>query len=127
MSEYQFVEKPLLAQLKSLGWKVLDLGGGIPQDPATSLRDNFREVVIKALFIQSVKQLNVVSEGEHKGQPWLTDEQLERIYNDFTHFGTHQLLAANQQFLQWLSDYQVDKNHLTGCLLYTSPSPRDRG
>ncbi|WP_281561161.1 HsdR family type I site-specific deoxyribonuclease [Thalassomonas sp. RHCl1] len=114
MSEYQFVEKPLLAQLATLGWKVLDLGEGIPQDPATSLRDNFRQTILKAVFIKAVSQLNLVAEGEHKGKPWLTDEQLEAIYEDFTRFGTDKLLAANQQFLKWLADYQVDKNHLTG-------------
>jgi len=114
VSEYQFVEKPLLAQLKSLGWKVLDLGEGIPQDPATSLRDDFRETVIKALFIKAVYQLNLVTEGKHKGQPWLTDEQLHSIYDDFTCLGSDKLLAANQQFLAWLTDYQVDKNHVTG-------------
>lgn len=114
MSEYQFVEQPLLAQLNSLGWKVLDLGEGIPQDPATSLRDDFRETVIKALFVQAVYRLNLIAEGEHKGKPWLTDEQLNTIYDDFIRLGSDKLIAANQQFLTWLSDYQVDKNHITG-------------
>ena len=46
MSEYKFVEIPLLNQLGSMGWQVIEQASGIPSDPAKSLR-SFREVVIK--------------------------------------------------------------------------------
>mgnify|MGYP000830851071 CR=1 FL=1 len=42
----------------------------------------------------------------------------------------HQRLRAEQeQRGQTLSDYITDilREHFEGCLLYTSPSPRDRG
>lgn len=52
MSEYRFVEKPLLAQLEALGWDVIDQGEGIPTDSTMSQRTDFREVVLKDIFKQ---------------------------------------------------------------------------
>jgi len=52
MSEYQFVEKPLLNQLGAMDWRVIEQPSGIPTDPAKSLRASFREVVIKARVYQ---------------------------------------------------------------------------
>ena len=52
MSEYQFVEKPLLNQRASMDWKVIEQPAGIPTDPIKSLRTSFREVVIKSEFIK---------------------------------------------------------------------------
>lgn len=43
MSEYQLVERPLLTQLESMGWSVIDQAPGIPQDPTKSLRTDFRQ------------------------------------------------------------------------------------
>ena len=114
MSEFTLVEKPLLTQLKSIGWKVFELGEGIPQDPATSLRDNFRQVVLKDVFKSAINNLNIVEDGKYKGEHWLTEEQLESLYKAFTDFGTDKLLAANQEFLQRLKHFQLEKNHLTG-------------
>lgn len=54
MSEYQFVEKPLLTQLDSMGWHIIDQGEGVPKNPAASLRNSFREVVLKEIFSKSV-------------------------------------------------------------------------
>ncbi len=47
MSEYTFVEKPLLNQLASMGWQVIDQGEGVPKDSTVSLRSSFREVVLR--------------------------------------------------------------------------------
>ncbi|OUS09084.1 deoxyribonuclease HsdR [Gammaproteobacteria bacterium 42_54_T18] len=109
MSEYQFVEKPLLNQLASMGWQVIEQGAGIPKDPAKSLRTSFREVVIKAEFISTVRAINV-----HDGNPWLTDEQLEGLYEDFTNFGVRSLLENNQEFIKRLTKWQADENVVTG-------------
>ncbi len=46
MSEYQSVERPLLTQLTSMGWRVIDQGQDIPKDPAKSLLSNFREYLL---------------------------------------------------------------------------------
>jgi type I restriction enzyme R subunit len=104
MSEYQFVEKPLLNQLASMGWLVIDQGEGVPKNPATSLRSTFREVILKETFIQSVKAIN----------SWVTDKQLEQLYQDVTDLGTHKLLEANQEFLSRLYKWQLDENTVTG-------------
>ncbi len=109
MSEYQFVEKPLLNQLASMNWTVIDQPAGIPTDPSKSLRASFREVVIKSEFIKSVHAINL-----HVGKPWLTPEQLEGLYEDFTNFGVRSLLENNQQFIERLNKWQVDENVITG-------------
>jgi type I restriction enzyme R subunit len=109
MSEYQFVEKPLLNQLASMDWTVIEQPSGIPTDPAKSLRTSFREVVIKSEFIKSVNAINL-----HEGKSWLTLEQLEDLYEDFTNFGVRSLLENNQQFIERLNKWQVDENVITG-------------
>ncbi len=109
MSEYQFVEKPLLNQLASMDWTVVEQSAGIPTDPARSLRTSFREVVIRSEFIKAVNSINL-----HEGKPWLTPEQLEGLYEDFTNFGVRSLLENNQQFIERLNKWQVDENVITG-------------
>lgn len=109
MSEYQFVEKPLLNQLNAMAWRVIEQPSGIPTDPAKSLRADFREVVIKTEFINSVKALNLL-----EGKPWLTDEQLENLYDHFTNFGVRSLLENNQEFMDRIKKWQVDENAVTG-------------
>jgi len=109
MSEYQFVEKPLLNQLGAMDWRVIEQPSGIPTDPVKSLRASFREVVIKAEFINSVRSLNLF-----EGKPWLTDEQLENLYDDFTNFGVRSLLENNQVFMERIKKWQVDENVVTG-------------
>lgn len=110
MSEYKDVERPLLTQLSSMGWDVHDLGSGIPSDPATSFRSSFREVVLAEQFKSAVARINTMEDGSE----WLTLEQLDGLLEDFTDFGTDKLLAANQEFIERLYKWQVDKNELTG-------------
>ncbi|EOX3389934.1 type I restriction endonuclease subunit R [Vibrio cholerae] len=110
MSEYQLVEKPLLNQLKSMGWDVTDLGQGVPTDPTTSFRSSFREVILKDIFKTAVHRINATDDGK----PWLTDSQLDVLLDDVTDFGTHKLLAANEEFIGRLHKWQLDRNELTG-------------
>lgn len=59
MSEYINVEKPFLDKLGEIGWKVIDKGnGGIPQDPAESMRTSFDEVILKEEFYKKLGELN---------------------------------------------------------------------
>lgn len=109
MSEYKFVEKPLLNQLANMGWTVYEQGAGVPKDPAKSLRSSFREVVAESEFKKCVKAINL-----HKGKPWLTDEQLDGLYEDFTDYGERSLLENNQEFINRLNKWQVDENVVTG-------------
>lgn len=110
MSEYRFVEKPLLNQLASMGWQIVEQGSGIPQDPAISLRASFREVLLKAEFKKVVGKLNLLDDG----RSWLTGAQLEQLVEDFSVFGTGNLLEANETFLQRLYKWQVDQNETSG-------------
>lgn len=110
MSEYQFVERPLLTQLESMGWCVIDQGAGIPKDPAKSLRADFRQWLLKDVFLRTVSNINRTEGGE----TWLTDSQLEQLYGDFIDLGTQKLLQANEECLSRLFKWQVDENTLTG-------------
>jgi len=110
MSEYQFVERPLLTQLESMNWSVIDQGPGIPQDPTTSLRTDFRQWLLRDVFINSVREINLTD----KGETWLTDSQLDQLFNDFLDFDTQKLLQANEECLSRLFKWQVDENTVTG-------------
>ena len=63
MPEYEFVEKPLLNQLASMGWQVYEQSAGIPQNPGLSLRSSFRDVLLKDEFTRSVKAINGLADG----------------------------------------------------------------
>lgn len=78
MSEYHFVEKPFLDQLKQLDWDVIDQGAAFPTDPAKSLRSSFREVFLRDKFFENVRSINTTDDG----RSWLTDKQLEELYED---------------------------------------------
>ncbi len=110
MSEYQSVEKPLLAQLASMGWSVFAQSSGIPSDPSLSLRATFREVLLKQEFFRSVKAINCLDDGT----PWLSENQLESLFDDFSNFDTTNLLEANETFVERLYKWQVDENQVTG-------------
>ena len=110
MSEYHFVEKPFLTQLEQLGWTCIDQGQGIPQDPTKSFRTSFREVTLKKYFLQSIKAINTTN-----GKPWLTDSQLQDIYDEITEHSNKNLLEVNKEIFQLLlNGTSVDKNELTG-------------
>ena len=115
MAEYTNVEKPFLAKLKDLNWRIIDQGSfGIPQDPAKSLRASFKEVTLKQEFIKAVKKINVVD-----GVEWLTDKQLEDLYKETiaTEKANLSLLEANKQVFEKLigvTKTTVAKNEVTG-------------
>ena len=72
MSEYTNVEHPFLEKLREIKWKVIDKGnGGIPQDPADSMRSSFSEIVLKEEFYKKLGELN----------PWISEAQKEYCYN----------------------------------------------
>lgn len=116
MPEYQNVEKPFLSKLAELRWEVIDQGGiGIPQDPAKSLRENFKQVTLKQVFKEYVHTINTTNYG----QPWLTEKQLEDIYLEITatERGGLSLLEANKQVSEKLigkTKTTVGENEVTG-------------
>ena len=113
MSEYTEVESPFLTQLKNLGWIVIEHPEGvIPTDPSISLRENFREIVIKGEFKKAIKYINRLEDNRE----WLTDKQLNDLYNDLTNINYKSLQEANKAITDLLvnSKPRVDKNELTG-------------
>ena len=111
MSEYDFVEKPFLDQLSSLDWDdVIDQGQEIPSDPSNSFRSDFRQTALKNLFKTSVRKINLTDDGKE----WLSDDQLERLYEKLTNHPGKGLIEANQDVLNLLYRAQVDRNHVTG-------------
>jgi len=110
MSEYQLVEHPLLTQLNSMGWTVIDQEAGIPKNSTQSLRTDFKQWLLKDIFCRAVRKINKTD----KGESWLTDYQLEQLHEDFIDFGTQRLLQANEECLSRLFKWQVDENTITG-------------
>jgi type I restriction enzyme, R subunit len=111
MSEYLHVEKPFLTQLAALGWTVIDQGQGfIPTNPANSLRQNFREWILPAVFRASVRAINCTL----KGKAWLTDHQLDDLHDQLLRHPNRTLLEANEAVQALFLKAQVDVNELTG-------------
>ena len=111
MSEYLHVEKPFLAQLAALGWTVIDQGQGfIPTDPSRSLRENFREWILPAIFREAVRSLNRAPSGEL----WLNDRQLDDLRDQLLRQPNRTLLEANETAQALFLKAQVDLNELTG-------------
>jgi len=97
-----------------MGWTVIDQEAGIPKDPAKSLRSEFRQRLLKDVFCRAVLATNKTDRSDDKGESWLTDSQLEQLFEDFINFGTQKLLQANEECLSHLFKWQVDENTLTG-------------
>ncbi|OGA02831.1 MAG: hypothetical protein A3H35_13685 [Betaproteobacteria bacterium RIFCSPLOWO2_02_FULL_62_17] len=58
VSEYSEVEQPFLLQLAEPVWTTIDQGTGIPQDPKSSLRANFRQWLLPAVFNDAIQTIN---------------------------------------------------------------------
>lgn len=110
MSEYSEVEQPFLRQLEEQGWTVIDQGAGVPQDPALSLRSNFRQWLLPEVFAESVRHINLSDDG----RPWLSDAQLDDLQQQLLRQPNRTLLEANEAVQALLFKAQVDANDLTG-------------
>ena len=73
LDERNHVEKPLLEQLKGLGWDIIDLTDK-NQKPSDTFRESFTEVVMQSVLRA---QLKVIS-------PWLEDDQIEEVVKQLT-------------------------------------------
>ena len=106
MSEYTNVEHPFLEKLREIGWKVIDKGnGGIPQDPAESMRNSFDEIILKDEFFSMLSKLN----------PWITAEQKEYCYDKIAKLDKS-LIDANREIHNLLLKGipLLTKNEVTG-------------
>lgn len=86
-SELQYVETPLLEQLKSLGWSVKALNDAEKHLPENSFRTSLREVIIPSKFKDALRRLN----------PWLEDDQVDALCEQMQSydFPTEKLLDNN--------------------------------
>lgn len=103
MSEYTEVEKPLLKQLENLGWKVIDQGEGIPEDPTKSLRESFRQFYLPEVFTRKLKDLN----------PWLSPAQLEAWAKKAVSISEHSLIDRNEKAYEWLIEPPMELDEQT--------------
>ncbi|KAB2918269.1 MAG: type I restriction endonuclease subunit R [Bacteroidetes bacterium] len=115
LDEYNFVEKPFLEQLISLGWnaghnQVIELKN--QQTPQQSFRTSFAQVVLLPKLQTALKTIN----------PFLTDGQIEEVIRKITTFPKNSLIENNQQVLHYLlENTTVSRNEQTG-----EPSPTVR-
>jgi hypothetical protein len=81
-----------LEKLRRLGWEVIDHTstllsadgcGSIPQDPATSKRTSFREVILESVFRESLKRIHVIADGKS----WLTEKQIDEVLHELVKTG----------------------------------------
>ncbi len=118
MAEYINVEKPFLEKLRQLGWQVIDQGIGVPHDPAKSLRENFKQVMLPGEFRKAIKKINVTADGKE----WLNEKQLDEILFEIQNFTGKSLHEANKEIHRLLlKGTSVAVNEITG---EQSPSVR---
>jgi len=111
MPEYINVEKPFLDKLRQLDWQVIDQGQGVPQEPAKSLRENFKQVLLPLEFKKAIKKINITPDGRE----WLTDKQLDEILFEIQNFGGKSLHEGNKEVHRLLlKGTSVSRNELTG-------------
>lgn len=105
LDERNHVEKPLLAQLSSLGWEIIDLTDE-KQTPAHTFRENFTEVIMPKVLREQVKVIN----------PWLEDDQVDEVCKQLTaSFPGTGLIENNQHVLHLLlENTSVSENRTTG-------------
>ena len=106
-TEFEYVEKPFMEQLKILGWKIiLSTNDATKFNPNLTLRDDFNQVIIESRLIESLKRLNT----------WLTVDQIAEVVNQIKRIGVHKgLIEANSDFLNLLLESPtVTVNELTG-------------
>ena len=105
IDERNHVEKPLLDQLRGLGWKIIDLTDTTQVSGDTG-RDSFTEVVMTPALREQLKVIN----------PWLEDDQVEEVIKQLTaSFPSTNLLANNKHVLQLLlENTSVSENRHTG-------------
>lgn len=105
-SELQYVETPLLEQLKRLGWSVKALDDAEKHLTENSFRSSLREVIIPEKFKAALRRLN----------PWLEDDQVDVLCEQMQtyDFPTEKLLDNNIAVFDRLMDGLSAYNEETG-------------
>lgn len=103
INEREWVEKPLLDQLKGLGWTIIDLDR--KQTPAESFRESFDEVVLLPELRESLRKIN----------DWIDEDQIDEAISEITRFQGNDLLNNNERVLHLLREgTSVSTNRRTG-------------
>ena len=105
-SELEYVEKPFLAQLESLGWKVLALNDSEKHDPEKSFRSSLSEVIIIKKLKEALARLN----------PWLTDIQIHDLCMQMQNYSypMDKLLENNNEVFDRIVEGLSADNEETG-------------
>lgn len=104
IDERKHVEKPLLDQLGSMNWEILDLN--TEQTPADTFRETFAEVVMLSVVREQLKAIN----------EWLEEDQVEEVAKRLVaSFPSTNLLENNQYIVHLLlENTSVAENRQTG-------------
>ena len=138
MSEYINVERPFLDKLHQLGWEVINHNeqttssgtdhlktaeqrvaygnisksvNGIPQNPAISKREHFKETILTNEFRNSLKRINLTDDG----RSWLTEKQIDDVVREVMTQPGVGLLQANKTIHELLTkNTTASVNEVTG-------------
>ncbi|WP_436944035.1 type I restriction endonuclease subunit R [Streptomyces sp. SudanB25_2051] len=94
--EYTLVERPLVEQLKGMGWDHLEgapVEAVLPRHPARSGRNSFHEVLLENKLRTALSRIN----RDQHGAQWLDDARISSVINALSRISTHSLLEANQE------------------------------
>ncbi|NMW21891.1 MAG: type I restriction endonuclease subunit R [Chlorobiaceae bacterium] len=110
-SEIAGTEYPIAAEQKGVYGKNHASSYGIPQDPAISKRDHFRETILTKEFRDSLKRINLTDDG----RPWLTEKQIDDVVREVMTQPGVGLLQANKTIHELLTkNTTASLNELTG-------------
>ncbi|MGW4511756.1 type I restriction endonuclease subunit R [Streptomyces sp. NPDC004393] len=94
--EYTLVERPLVEQLKGMGWVHLEgapVDTVLPTNPCNSGRGSFNEVLLEDSLRAALRRIN----RDPHGAEWLDDTRIASVVNSLSRIPTHGLQEANQQ------------------------------
>lgn len=90
MSERLYTEKPLLDQLASQGWEIIDLDKTSRNLPELSNRKSLADVIMHKELFDAILRLN----------PWLKEEQVNPIIEEFLHYGLKTDIIERNRLIQ---------------------------
>lgn len=94
-NEYTHVERPLIEQLKQMGWQHLT---GDIDVPDFTERTHFGEVLLQSRLREALLRINTNEQGE----PWLDEGRLRQAIGALERLGASKLMEANQRATELL-------------------------
>lgn len=128
--EYTLVERPLIEQLKAMGWAHLEgapVDAVLPMQPSRSGRNHFHEVLLEGRLRAALRRIN----RDQHGAEWLDDTRIGSVVNALSRIPAHSLLEANQQAarlliegvpVEGLPDWDGGKNQVVHFVDWKNPS-----